>query len=506
MKTARKPFLYSVLAAILVAALAVPALADAVVRIASPYGTTTADPVRSAAAGNIELFGQLYARLLRRDADGNLAQGLAESWEVSQDGTEITLNLRDAKFSDGSTITAQDAAFSLLRVRDHEESAYSAPMQQLEDAAATDDKTLVLKLKSAFSPFLGNLEVFNVGIISKADVEARGEEEAFASNPVTSGPYRVKEWLPGDRMILEANPNYWRSGYPKNDGAELITVAAENTRVSMLLAGEVHAIRDVPWSQVADVTGRDGISMPLESSTVIYMTLMNHTRAPFDDVRVRQAAAHALDVEAIAEAVTFGNAKPANTTLPGALDFHHSDFPGLTYDPDKARALLAEAGAENVSVELMITASPQNEQMAVLMQAQWAAVGITADIQKVDGGVWWDRLVNGNYDASPSWWYNETTDPDLAVRWAICGSCGNRSYYTGYNNDTVNQLVEDGARATDASEREEIYHRMQELSTTEAAQIPLYYPPFANAYSSAISGLMMTPALQWTLEETTVTE
>jgi peptide/nickel transport system substrate-binding protein len=483
-----------------------PAVADDIVRIASSYPTTTLDPARSAAAGNIETFGQLYARLLRRGADGALEPGLAESWAVSDDGKTVTLSLRDAKFSDGSPITAHDVVFSLLRVRDLPDSAYSAPLQQMADAKATDDKTVVVTLKTTFAPFLGNLEVFNTGIVSKKDVEARSEKEAFAGAPVTSGPYMVKEWRPNDRLILAANPNYWRQGYPKNDGAELIEVGDDNTRVTMMIAGDIDAARGVPWSQVADLQSREGISVPLEPSTVIFMTLMNHSRPPFDNLKVRQAAAHSVDTAAVTKAMTFGHAKPANTTLPGALDFHDASNGGIAYDPEKAKALLAEAKYDGAPAVILITDNPENERLAVLLQAQWAAIGLNAKIEKVDSGVWWDRVPKADYDAAPTWWYNETPDPDLAVRWALCGSCGTESFYTKYSNPTVNEMTEIAAAELDPAKRAEIYRQIQEITTNEVAQIPLYYPPYANAYSARIKGLMMTPSLQWTLEETEVVQ
>ena len=470
------------------------------IRIGSPYKTTTLDPMRSAAAGNIETFGQLYARLVRRDANGELAPGLAERWETSGDGRVVTLHLRDAKFSNGETITADDVVFSLLRVRDGEESAYPAPLQQLDTAEAPDAKTVVLTLKSPFAPFLGNLEVFNVGIVSKRDVETRGEE-AFASEPVVSGPYRVEDWIPNEKLVIAPNPNYWREGYPKNDGAELLEITAENTRVSMMISGELDAAREIPWSQVAELKARDDIDMPLEPSTVIFMSLLNHGRAPFDDIEVRQAAAMALDRPAITEAMTFGAATPANTTLPNALKFHDEDLDVNSYDPDAARALLESSGYDGQEVVILIADNPEREKQAVLMQAQWAAIGLNAKIEKVDGGTWWSRVPEGDYDAAPTWWYNETTDPDLAVRWALCGSCGNRSYYTNYDNPKVNEMVESAAAELDEEKRGAMYREMEEITTREVSQIPLYYPPFANAYGAGIRRLTMTPALQWTLED-----
>lgn len=293
---------------------AVPADAQNRIRIGSPYQTTTLDPMRSAAAGNIETYGQLYSRLLRRDENGELQPGLAESWDVSEDGETITLHLRDAKFSNGDPITAEDVVFSLTRVRDNKESAYPAPLQTMDTITAKDERTVEIKLKHPFAPFLGNLEVFNAGIVAKSDVEARGED-AFTQDPVTSGPYMVENWIPNDRIVLAPNPNYWREGYPKNDGAELIEVASENTRVSMMQSGELDAAREIPWSQVEQLKKAEGIEVSLEPSTQVFIALLNHARAPFDNVNVRKAAAMALDKEGITNAMTFGNAVPANSTL-----------------------------------------------------------------------------------------------------------------------------------------------------------------------------------------------
>lgn len=476
-----------------------PALAEKI-RIGSPYPTATLDPMCSSQAGTIETFGQLYSRLLRLDESGALAPGLAETWEVSPDNKTVTLTLRDAKFSNGDPITAEDVVFSLLRVRDSVDSAYPAPLQTLDTAEAVDAKTVRLVLKHPFAPFLGNLEIFNAGIVSKKDVETRGGQ-AFVSDVVTSGPYMVGKWVPNDRLILEPNPNYWREGYPRNDGAELIEIASPNTRVAMMLSGELDAAREIPWAQMAEVQASDKVEMPLEPSTVIYVALLNHGRPPFDDIKTRQAAAMALDTVAMAKAVTFGAATPANSTLPNTLQFYDPDLRVNGYDLAAAKDLIAQSSYDGTEIVIMITDDPERQQQAVLMQALWGQIGIKARIEKTDSATWWSRRNSGDYDASPGWWYNETTDPDLAVRWAVCGTCGNRSFYSNYENPEVDALVEAGASEMDPARRARIYADIQRISTTEVASIPLYYPPFSNAYSKQITGLRMTPALQWTLEE-----
>lgn len=481
------------------------AAAADLIRIVSPYQTTALDPMRTASAGNIEVYGQLYSRLLRRDpATGALEPGLAKSWDVSPDNLTYTFHLRDAKFSDGSPITATDVAFSLERVRTDKRSAYPAPLSAVESVTATDPATVTVKLTSPFAPFLGNVEIWNMGIVSKADVEKRGEETAFL-DPVTSGPYQVKEWKPNERLLLERNTNYWREGYPKSDAdVALIEAASAETRVAMLKAGEVDVVRDVPWVQIDGLKTEAAIDMRLEPSTVIFMTLLNHKREPFSNLQARQAAAQAIDNKAITTAVTRGYAKPANTTLPGSIEFHDDAYPGIPYDVAKAKELLDASGMAGKEVKVLATADPTSQQLALLMQAQWQAIGLKPVIVNVDGGAWWEATAKGDYDAAPNWWYNETPDPDLAVRWALCGTCGSDSYNTGYNNPKVDELVKQGATEIDPAKRAEIYKQIQTISTEEVSQIPLYYPPYAVAYAKRLQNLQLTPSLHWTLEETTI--
>lgn len=493
--------------ALLVAVLGVtsPAWAADVIRVVSPYQTTTLDPMRSAAAGNIETYGQLYSRLLRRNSEsGALEPGLAEKWEISADGLTYTFHLREAKFSDGSDITADDVVFSLERIRSDAKSAYPAPLGALDTISAADPKTVVVKLKSPFAPFLGNLEIWNMGIVSKADFDKRGEE-AFVTAPLTSGPYAVKEWKPNEKLVLEPNQHYWREGFPKADATvELMEIASPETRQAMLTAGEVDVMRAVPWSQIDALKKVDTIDMRLEPSTTIYMTLLSEKREPFSNMKARQAAAYAIDNKAITKAITFGYATPANTTLPGGLDFHDAEYPGIPYDPAKAKELLAESGMAGREVKILATADAPAQQMALLLQAQWQAVGFKPVIVNVDGGAWWDATGKGDYDAAANWWYNETPDPDLAVRWAVCGSCGSNSYNTFYNNPKVDELVEQGTKEADPAKRAAIYKDIQKITTEEVSQIPLYYAPNAVAYSKRVQGVKLLPSLQWTLEDATI--
>jgi peptide/nickel transport system substrate-binding protein len=476
---------------------------DDTLRIVTGYRVTTLDPIRSAAAGNIEAFGQLYARLLRKTPEGELRPGLAESWEASEDGLTYTFELRDARFSDGTPIEASDVAFSLNRAAKDPESAYPAAFASVEEAVAIDEDTVELRLNAPSAPILSYMEIFNAGIVSADDVEARGEDAFAGGDPVTSGPYTVEEWRPNDRLILAANSEYWREGHPRIERVEIVEVEDPNTRTSMIEAGEVDAAVDVQWSQVERLRQADGIRVPLEPSTWINVVLLNHDREPFSNLAARRAALMALDRAAVAEAITLGNAAVAQTTLPISLDFAApQDMPAM--DPAGARALLAEAGLEGAEVTLMAT--PGSQQVAALLKALWDQAGFAVTIDQIDGGSFWERLPAGEYDAVPSAWYNETEDPDLAVRWALCGDCGNRAFYTNYDNPRVNELTEAALIEGDEARRAEMYAEIQRITTEEVTNIPLYDRPFVIAYRDRVDGLTLTPSLQWTLEEAELRE
>lgn len=459
------------------------------------------DPMRSANAPDILLHGQIFARLLHRDSAGKISAGLAESWTISQDGLTYTFKLRDAKFSNGSAITAEDVVFSLDRTLNDKESAYPAPLAAIASLKADDARTVTITLKGANAPFFENLEVFNASIVSKADVMARGNE-AF-NPPVSSGAFIVKDWAVNDRLTLVRNPNYYRAGLPKLDKVEYRIVEDSNTRVSMIKAGQVDVIEAVPYANIAELKAGGNITVPLEASTKTQIILLNHAVAPFDDMRVRQAAVMALDRAAIAKAVTLGLVTHvANSTLPGALTYHYEDDSIFPYDVAAAKALINAAGATGAKVQILqISGNQVSQQVSQIAQALWSQIGLDVEIIQLDNAAYRARRKTPDWNAVPAWYYNETLDPDLAVRWAICGSCGSNSFFTKYNNEEVNALTEAALVEGDTKKRAELYKRIQQISTKEVTHIPLFYPPFTNAYGPKVKGLFMTPAFQWTLEE-----
>jgi peptide/nickel transport system substrate-binding protein len=457
----------------------------------------TLDPIKTVFGSDILVQGMMYARLLRANADRTqVGPGLAKEWEISPDGLVYTFRLTAAQFSDGSPITAEDVAFSWNRMRFQKDSAYNAPFQPLKKIEARDPTTVVMTLDRKFTPFLTLTEIWNTGIVPKAAVQRMGND-AFAKAPVTSGPFKFVEWKPGDRVVLARNEHYYRQGLPHFDGVEFRTVTDDNTRVSMLQAGELDLCMGVPAARMAELKSA-GFRADPEPSSVTYDMLINHSVEPFKNRDYRQAVSYGIDRTAIAQAVTLGLGAPASSVMSPSLDHFDKSLKVIARDVEKAKSLLVTSGKTGTGFELIINAGiADEEKAATLIQAQLADVGIPVTIAKIDSSQAWSRLLEGNYQAEMNWWYNETRDPDNALRWAVWGIGDNKSYYTRYNNDEVNKLIDQASGEVDPQKRDALYAKIQEIAVEEVAQVALYHPSWYNAYSPKVKDLILNVGSQF---------
>ncbi len=485
---------------------AAPAAADQVLSIAREQDSSTLDPVFTILAPDVWVINQLYSTLVRANEDAtDIVPDLAESWEISEDGTVYTFHLRDAQFSDGSPVTAEDVVFSLERVRDEETSPMRGLYTIMESAEAVDDKTVVLTLSAPYSPFMSTLAMFAASIVPKAAVEAAGD--SFGEAPIGSGAFMLKEWRRGDRIILEANPLYWEEGLPKLEGIEWIYVPNDNTRVLQLTAGEVDAATFIPWNQIPALEADPDIIMQLDKSTRMDHILVNHDHAPLDDKTVRQALNMAIDQQAIVDAVTFGFGVAANSFFPLDGMCYNPDNPNYPHDPERAAAMLEEAGVEDLSLDFVIVAGDSaHEQIAVLVQDQLAQIGVEVNIIKMEGGQQWDALVAGEYDIGLMWWINDIFDPDQKAKFVVYGDEENRSYYTNYHNPEVTALVDEAAVELDMDRRCEIYYQVQAIAKDDVHWIDLYYSPFRNASRANVHGFFQNPLGRYMLETAYIEE
>lgn len=476
--------------------------AAGVLTIGRREDSTTFDPIKTAQNIDFWVFSNVYDVLVRVDKSGTkLEPGLAESWTVSEDGLTYSFTLRDAKFSDGSAITADDAVFSLTRIRDNEGSLWRDSYKVIKTAEAKDPKTLVVTLSSPSAPFLSTLAMPGASIISKAGLESLGED-AYAENPIASGAFVVKEWRRGDRVILEKNPNFWQADRVSLDGVEWISVPDDNTRMLNVQAGQLDAAIFVPFSRVEELKKDANLTVHFDTSTREDHLLINHEHGDLAKKEVREAIDYAIDKKAIVDTVTFGQGEVAYSFIPKGALYHYADNLQRPYDPEKAKSLLSAAGVSGLTLNYLVNAGNEvDEQIAVLLQQQLQKADITVNLQKMDPSQTWDMLVAGEYDLSVMYWTNDILDPDQKTTFVI-GHDANNNYMTHYKNDAVKDLVAKARLEMDPAKREAMYVDLQKMAKKDVNWIDLYYSPYINVSRKGIENFTQNPLGRFLLEET----
>lgn len=475
--------------------------AAGVLTIGRREDSTTFDPIKTAQNIDLWVFANVYDVLIRVDKTGTkLEPGLAESWEVSPDGLIYTLKLRDAKFSDGSDLTADDVVFSLTRIRDDEGSLWADPFKVMDTVEATDPKTVTIKLKQATAPFLATLAFPIASVLSKKGFETLGPEK-YAETPIGSGAFTITEWRRGDRVILAKNPHFWEADRVSLDGVEWISVPDDNTRMLNVQAGQLDTAIFVPFSRVAELQKDSNLTVHLNPSTREDHLLINHEHGALAKKEVRQALDIAIDEQAVVDTVTFGYGEVANSYIPKGALYYYADNLKRPYDPEKAKQMLADAGASDLTLNYVVRAGDEIvEQTAVLLQQQLAKAGVTVNIQKVDPSQEWDMLVAGDYDICVNYWTNDILDPDQKTTFVL-GHDANKNYMTRYNNEKVKELVAAARIEMDPAKREQMYTDLQKMAKEDVNWIDLYYSPFINVSRNNIQNFYQNPLGRFFLED-----
>lgn len=481
-----------------------PALAQTL-NVALDKEPLSFDPISTSDNGSIWTQLLIFDTLIRPDKAGKgLAPGLAESWQVSDDGLTLTFILRDAKFSDGTPVTPEDVIFSLKRVSSDEKSGWKRFFNPITGYAADGNK-VILTLDKPFTPAFNNLALFAAAILPEKLVSEQGD--AFFENPVGSGPFVLTAWTRGASVELARNPYYWQDGKPAVEKVELDIVPEATARVLRLEAGEADVIIDPPLNQIAELDSADGIET---GSTIPYRSdfvLLNTTREPFSDKKVRQALNYAIDKEALVDGVLFGKGKVAATAMP-VMTYADESLSPYPYDPEKARQLLAEAGyPDGFDTTLLLNSgNAAHRNVAVALQAMLAPVGVKADIQMIEGGTMWSTTKSGNYDMALSYATSDTIDPDQSIGFLAVNPERANAYHTEWKNERLNELYATERATENGPERGEMFKEMVRIFQEGAPMIFLYHPAASWANTENVEGFEILPTSNFRLEDVTVSD
>ncbi len=442
---------------------------------------------------NGELIGQ-------REFEG----AVSESFEVSEDGTVFTFHLRpDAKFADGTPITAQDYKYTFDRaMQGPGYIGLLTPFMALDspdDVEVVDDYTLRITTSrpAALTETIIAFQVF--GAISKAAADAHATtddpwaDEWHHTNANSSGPYVITEWNPGTEYVFEPNSNYWRGPeWFQNSGIVFRVVPDASTREQLLRAGDVDVSLGIPYSDLNELDADPDIAIHAIPTTRVYHLGMNVNVPPFDDKRVRQAVSMAIPYEAIVENVIYGYGRQPTSPIPEGMEGHTDEF--WTYgeaDLDEAQALLAEADyPDGFEVELTV---PQEDQTrvdaATWVQSGLAEIGIKVTINAVPTAEFSGLINSHELPFFIQEWYSWGNDPFYQLTWNF--KCGSFPNFVNYCNEELDQIIEDGTFSRDPKERAELARRAQEILVDEAVWAFLYQPDWIVATRANVSGIAL---------------
>lgn len=504
-QTLRRRRLWSLTAGATVAALLLAGCAQASPAEETPASGGTLTYGRLASANDLDLHTQItsnnafaidkiFEPLVSFDESGKIIDWLAESHEISDDGLTYTFTLRDGlAYSDGTDVQAGDVKFSLERnIEKQGPLTLTAPISSIE----TDDeaRTVAITLSEAYTPFLSELAGFSAGIIP-TDFGGKSEEEFF-KNPIGTGPFVVSEWDPSGDLTFVKNEHYWQDGKPLLDKLVYTFVADDNQLLQRLSAGQIDAIETVPPANAAEVEGGGSTTLISGDSWAIEQIFFNTQKPEFADVHVRRAIAHALDLEGITQATTFGTARAATTLIPPSIEYSAADEGyELGYDVDAAKQELAESGyAEGFSATLLIpSGNASRAQIAQIVQESLAQIGITIEIESIDLAAFRERFRAFDYDFMLNSGQSDSPDPNGLVTFQADPEGFSNSYWTHYTNDEVTKLMHEGRTTPDGPEREQIYFDIQKILADEVPYIPVYYASTLHGTTSKVHDLVGLP-------------
>jgi ABC-type transport system substrate-binding protein len=443
----------------------------------------------------------IYDNCLYQDPEGGLHPRLVSEYEVSKDGLTYTLHLRKGvKFSDGTNFDADAVKLTWDRIMDRKMRVplrFSVSM--VEECVKIDDHTVQLKLKYPFAPLAMNLSISLPSPISPAAIEKYGED--VRQNPVGAGPYILKEWVKGDRIVMVRNENYWgEKPTVKKITWKIVPEAA--TREAMLRAGQIHVCYKPLPSNVAALKADPNITleMPLDTRT-IFMGL-NFQKGVTTDKKVRQAFNYAVDKKAIVKKILFDTAAPMDGPVSPKLFGYVKMAKQYDYDPDKAKQLLKEANFDFSKTVSMRTPNGRylfDKQVSEAVQAYLQAIGVKAELRVYD----WPTYVAGllkpidesELEVFLLGWGPLFLDADMGLYGQFHSSVNPPKGLGAafYSNPEYDKAIEATRLEQDPQKRLELFKAASKIVWDDCPWIWLHVEKFVIAYSSKIKGMVVTP-------------
>lgn len=442
--------------------------------------------------------------LAESSADGKqILPCLAESWKAEKDSTVWTFTLRkgvhfqktvlgEPTENGGREVKASDVKYSFERlVKMHAARVMFANTitgyKELNDGKAQewsgikvlDDYTVQFTLDQPYAPFLAVMTYPNFGIVPKEDAEKWGKD--FTFHPVGTGPFVLTKWDHDNIVRFDRNPDYWRKDdagkqLPYLDGVELVVIPDNSVAYLEFKKGNLDVLPDVPDEYYQEIKAQYGDALQEIAGLDVQYYGMNEKVPPFDDIRVRKALNYAVNREAINDLVLNGRYVLARGVLPPGMPAYDPDMRSYSYDPEKAKALLKEAGLENLEFTLHYNNNPRHKAIGEAIQAQLSELGITLKLSSSEVGAHYDAVRRGDYGLFRGGWAGDYVDPDNFLYTLFHSkNIGPQGNYSRYSVPEVDEELDAARRETDQAKRMELYKKINQKIVDDAVWLFLFY-------------------------------
>ena len=458
------------------------------------------DPHKIEGVPESKINRDLFEGLLISDVDGKPSPGVAEKWE-NKDFKVWTFHLRkDAKWSDGTPVTAQDFVYSWQRLANpNTASPYASYLQyghivNIDDiiagkkpitdlgVKALDDHTFEVTLSEPVPYFYKLLVHPSVSPVPRAAVEKFGEKWTQPANIVTNGAYKLKDWVVNERIVLERNTNYWDNAKTVINQVTYLPISSEVTDVNRYRSGEIDmTYNNMPIELFQKLKKEIPNEVHVDPYLCTYYYEINNQKAPFNDVRVRTALKLALDRDIIVNKVKNQGDLPAYSFTPPYTDGAKLVEPEwFKWSQEKrneeAKKLLAEAGytAEKpLTFDLLYNTSDLHKKLAIAAASIWKKnLGANVKLENQEWKTFLDTRHQGNYDVSRAGWCADYNEPTSFLNMVLSDSSNNTVHY---KSPAFDKLIADTLKVTDEAQRSELYSKAEQQLDKDSAIVPVYY-------------------------------
>ena len=489
-------------AAVLTKTLTLPAHAatEGLLRVAIPTSLNTLDPAKTKVADEYNVTFLIFSGLTQIDLTGRIQPDLAESWFTDDDLTTWTFRLRTSvKFHNGRVLDAADVKASIERIIDPATGSVArGNFSVVQSIDVVDPLTVRFRLNTPYADFAGVLADRQVKIVPRDAVET------IASTAIGTGPFKLKEFRPGDRVDLVRNPDYYVAGQPKLAAVQFRIMPETAARVAALTTGEIDLVWDVPPETLGQLKRNSDIvidSVPTSSWDGI---ALNNLQKPFNDARVRKAVLLAVDKRMLVDVAMFGNATPTLTMISPANVYFDKDLPILSANPVAARKLLAEAEYPNgFAITCYVpTGRPPRERIGVMLREMLKPAGINVDIQQMPQDKF-AKEVEGKAALYVVGYYSRATI-DLSIYPFLHSKGTWNSVLWHYNNPEMDVALDQLRKTKEETDRKRLYDKVQQVVIDDPPGVIPYVINHANAYRRSVQGFRTSPMMWLDLRDTTV--